>query len=269
MGTIGCDPEFLVRKTSTKGFVPSVGMIGGSKEEPVPIKDMDKGFMVHEDNVLVEIGIPPAKDEFTFANYVGDAIHGASQMLPRGHSLSLQKDSHQFTAAQLNSKQAQEIGCEQDNDAYEQGANRTQFPSLGNDRYAGGHIHLGGKFNCPPFVAALICDVKISLPLIAAWSDGKESPRAQWYGRPGIFREKPYGIEYRTPSNRWCMTNDSRIHAGRLALHTINYMETASADLIRSQLRGIDWETTREAIIKNNAELAYKAMKNNKKGFKL
>jgi hypothetical protein len=27
--------------------------------------------------------------------------------------------------------------------------------------------------------------------------------RKEYYGQPGIFRAKPYGMEYRTPSNNW------------------------------------------------------------------
>ena len=33
--------------------------------------------------------------------------------------------------------------------------------------------------------------------------------RTRVYGSPGRFRAKPYGIEYRTPSNSWLKTKES------------------------------------------------------------
>ena len=71
----------------------------------------------------------------------------------------------------------------------------------GNVRTCGGHIHLGGDFQCPDFVAALFAE--LFLGVFGRLPMNFKSVRQRWYGQPGIFRSKPYGIEYRTPDSSW------------------------------------------------------------------
>ena len=53
--TIGADPEFFLMKN--KKYVSAVGMIGGSKNEPLALDK--EGFAILEDNVSVEFNIAP------------------------------------------------------------------------------------------------------------------------------------------------------------------------------------------------------------------
>ena len=63
---VGSDPEtFLQSKTGE--FISSVGLIGGSKDEPMPIGE---GCSVQEDNVTVEFNTPPTNDVKEFVRVI-------------------------------------------------------------------------------------------------------------------------------------------------------------------------------------------------------
>jgi hypothetical protein len=70
---------------------------------------------------------------------------------------------------------------------------------------AGGHIHIGGTFikmlslpQMKEFVRRIDTLVK---PMCAAVETPAAALRQEVYGFPGEFRIKPYGLEYRSPSN--------------------------------------------------------------------
>jgi hypothetical protein len=78
-----------------------------------------------------------------------------------------------------------------------------------NMRTAAGHIHIGwgNGFDIGSrehlqacFRLAKQMDLYVGLP--GLWFD-KDSRRQRLYGKPGTFRPKTYGMEYRSPSNWW------------------------------------------------------------------
>jgi len=247
---IGCDPEFFMVDSKSGTVQSAVGIVGGTKQKPLPIKDFPKGYMVHEDNVLVELGIPPTTNSRTFATRISDAMAGINNMLPEGKVLSTSLTSHTFTRKQLNNKQAREIGCETDNDAYDGGNSRSSLPDLGLIRHAGGHVHISGDFNCPKFIAALLCDVYLTIPMMQHYgTHDRDTQRKQWYGKPGIFREKSYGIEYRTPSNSWVSSTNSLQFVGIQALWLGKTLEEESADMLRKKVNLIPWASVQDVIM--------------------
>jgi hypothetical protein len=76
----------------------------------------------------------------------------------------------------------------------------------GDDRIltAGGHIHIGGwRIQILSFdqLKALVREIdKVVLPIERKIETPAAELRRKFYGRPGEFRLKPYGIEYRSPS---------------------------------------------------------------------
>jgi hypothetical protein len=217
--TIGADPEFFLysyagdydHDEGEEGYIPCVGIVPGTKENPY---DLGDGYFCHEDNVALEVGIPPTENPYQFADSIASVKNMVmDQFLDDMRAELCFQPAVTFESRQLDSPQAQQFGCEPDYDAYTNGKVRTvpmdMFAS--NMRFAGGHIHIGGQFNCPPFVAALFADVFIGLANAVRkqpyYSDALKQ-RGQWYGKPGIFRPKSYGIEYRTPSNFWCQSHD-------------------------------------------------------------
>ena len=57
--TIGADPEILLRDSDYL-YRSVEGLIGGTKNAPVPIEGLPSGFGAQEDNVMLEFNIPPA-----------------------------------------------------------------------------------------------------------------------------------------------------------------------------------------------------------------
>lgn len=70
---------------------------------------------------------------------------------------------------------------------------------------AGGHIHIGGTFvkilSLPQIKEYIRRIDALVLPLCTSVETAAAALRTEVYGAPGEFRIKPYGLEYRTPSN--------------------------------------------------------------------
>ena len=256
--TMGADVEVFL--TRDKKIVPCVGLFKGTKEKPWQIPNAEKGFMLQEDNVMLEFNIPVTESATQFyinMEYGLDHARKQARGLGNGYDIAV-KSSHKFTPDQLDSRQAQVIGCEPDNNAYEMGQERTNPPKPGLERTCGGHIHMGGKFNCPDFVAALFLEMSLaSAGLIETGQD------LSWYRQPGLYRSKPYGIEYRTVSNS--IYNIEKASARNFYRRPIKYpslyttsrivglvgdwLIKSDADDILDVFKNINWKVVRNYIL--------------------
>jgi hypothetical protein len=242
---IGADVEQFLLERSTGLIVPCVGILPGTKQHPHPLETY--GNFVQEDNVMVEWNISPHTDamEFTWAvEAVQDEVQEfLDAEYPDTYRLDYKIPAHEFRTEQLFSDQAQTIGCEPDYDAYTGGKVRNNLPKLSNWRSCGGHIHLGGDFQCPDFVAALFAELFISVKGDIRWPD---SPRKQWYGRPGVFRPKPYGIEYRTPDNSWTFDREDTESVAYNAMACTSYLTRTAPEEIHAHFRQFPWLQMKE-----------------------
>jgi hypothetical protein len=102
--------------------------------------------------------------------------------------------------------EAAEIGCEPDLCAWlGTEAKPTSAEEMGYTRVAGGHIHVGVDGYNPAELRQFIqwMDMLESAPMMVI-EEGYRLSRANrrhYYGQAGRYRLKPYGVEYRTPSN--------------------------------------------------------------------
>lgn len=228
--TLGCDPEFFVRDLKTRLIVPVCGKMGGTKKEPRQFEGMTEGYKYQEDNVSFELNIPKTYDANSFYNCVTTVVNMADTLL-RKNGLSLVKDlgsSNRFRKQELletplvendegkKVPQAMLIGCDPDyraygpateDDPFGEGTERKVFniDILGTVRHVGGHIHFGyNKDLIPDHVFVRLVDAFVYLP----WLDkDKQTSRRPFYGLAGLYRPKPYGIEYRSMSNFWTLDN--------------------------------------------------------------
>jgi hypothetical protein len=198
---IGSDPETFLANNLGE-FISSVGLIGGSKDEPMPIGD---GCFVQEDNVTVEFNTPPTNDVKEFVRVIN---YNLSWITNRASELGLtviNTPSARFSKEQLDSKEAQTFGCEPDFNAWLNGtANprpRTKDASL---RSAGGHIHIEAP-GLDKLELTKAMDLFVGAQMVAFDDD---TERRQLYGKAGAFRPKTYGIEYRTASNAWLRSDE-------------------------------------------------------------
>lgn len=222
--SIGSDPELFLRDRRTGAVVPVVGLIGGTKDEPLPMEGLRSGFALQEDNVMLEFNIPPTRNASRFTRNITDALAYINQVVrTTGNHLMLdnQACTRMFTHEQLASSQAQMFGCSPDFNAHAQGQ---AWPSVkpealieadGGWRFAGGHVHIGYESEAPDFVVAAMCDVYLGLNSIGI---DQQLMRRDLYGQAGRYRPTPYGIEYRTLSNYWIWDMEETSDVARRAL---------------------------------------------------
>lgn len=243
---VGADIEVFLYNEVEERIVPCVGIIDGTKDKPFRPEDMPRGYALQEDNVMLEYNIPPARSTDTLCERFTTARQMLTNHIPKDHSYIVQPE-HKFLVKQLTSPQAQMIGCEPDFNAYAGGEQRTYEGTLGQYRSCGGHIHLGGNFNCPDFVAALFAD--LCLGIYAGMGPKASNNRTEWYGQPGIFRPKPYGIEYRTPDNQWTKNRDTTYNVAVWSIRLVQWLTRKEAAEIRRTFKQINWPRVRDCML--------------------
>lgn len=231
---IGCDPEVFIKYQ--QNLVSAIGIVGGSKSRPREIKD----GTLQEDNVLAELGIIPAATEDDFVYRVNSVLNQLQEHLrtvDAGLSFSIMA-SAMMPESQLRDPRAMEFGCEPDYDAWSDGKVNPRPTATSALRTAGGHIHIGYDLDDGPDRMDVIkaCDVFMGIPGVLL--DG-DTERMKLYGKPGAFRPKPYGVEYRTPSNFWLKSDElmrfmyRQAHRAVAAASDTQFMETINAQSLR------------------------------------
>lgn len=201
---VGTDPEAFVKNTETGEIVSAIGLIPGSKDRPHDISDA--GHAIQTDNVMVEFCVPPASDPVGLYNDIQFCLAYINGMLPKGIETTILA-SARLDSKYLKSKQAKTFGCDPDFNVYSLSQNDAPSNKT-NLRSAGGHIHVGydqhNQVDNMKIVIAM--DLFLGLPSILL---DKDTERRKMYGKAGCFREKSYGVEYRTLSNFWIASQES------------------------------------------------------------
>lgn len=254
MWTLGADPEAFVQDARTGQAVPAIGMIGGTKKEPLRVQSLSPEYGFQEDNVMAEFNIPPATSWTGFVESIGIAKDELLTMLRENSDNTLELAhgacARMFDEEALAHPQARVFGCDADYDAYCEGQ---AFPTVSPDRlagwrFAGGHVHIGISEHekVPPFVMAQFADVYLGLPSLA-WDD--QMGRRELYGQPGRYRPKPYGIEYRTLSNLWIWEKELTIEVARQAALLAAFLDQTPVDELQAYFAEIPWHDVRKSIM--------------------
>lgn len=279
--TVGCDPEFFIRpykveerevKTSSTArsvrlplmvstdVVPICGIIGGTKREPIPIEKMDAGFTVQEDGVACEFNIPPQTDAREFSAAVQSALTRLGGILKKKNYLVAANKRSVNLLPEWTEKWPNllQIGCDPDFSAYEtSGYRKLDMSKIKDIRGAGGHIHIGYPHElCEPPIMARLLDCVLAIPYLDEDSQGER--RAFW-GQPGLYRTKDYGIEYRTLSNFWIWQTGRSAY---MAAHCIALIESLKRNMVQWQAfyNTINWDNVVRAISEEDLALAKKLM---------
>lgn len=213
--TIGCDPEIFLKKG--KKAVSAHGVIEGTKKAPFVV---DNGAY-QVDGMAVEFNTDPVLiyNEYGAGNFKAFDTNITTVMKTlkeavvkhdpdyRFNLSSVQEFSDDVFAAQP--PEAVELGCDPDFNAYTGDVNPRPEGEAVNFRTASGHIHIGWGADIPvdhPDHMEICCEfikyMDATVGLFMTIID--DDPRRRiLYGKAGAFRPKPYGVEYRTPSNLW------------------------------------------------------------------
>ncbi len=199
---LGCDPEVFLKKAGK--FIGAEGIIPGTKEAPYVVNN--GGLQV--DGMAAEFGIEPAATSGQFISNINSVMKQLRYFTPE---IDIEiSPVAMFDDQEMNkaSKKAKELGCNPDWNAYSMTMNPPPTPHP-NMRTASGHVHLGWCLDrdiyddqhlhsCGAIIRQL--DFVVGVPTILL---EEPNDRRKMYGKAGAFRPKPYGVEYRTPSNWW------------------------------------------------------------------
>jgi len=197
---IGTDPELFLYSPLYGKYVPVCGLVGGTKEKPIPINEENIGYSLQEDNVALEFTIPPATTKTEFINsinfvknYITETVLKPLELIP--HYVA----SARFNEDDLSNPAAQHMGCSKSYDAWsfeEHQVDRSDYTL----RTTGMHIHVG--YDNPNDQTSIdiirAMDLFLGVPSVLIDPDNE---RRKMYGKAGDFRMKKYGVEYRVLSS--------------------------------------------------------------------
>jgi len=202
MITIGADPELFY--TQGKGVYPcalafqTAGIETGRFSTPFGDLYVDGAALELQPN-------PSTEPEQVTSNL--------SRLLLWAHSLYTNADLAIVPEMEIDLAWCEEhpdlavFGCDPDLSAWgEECRPATIDASKHPWRYAGFHIHFGCVEDTTFFAGDVIEDVTKMLDRTVGLASmvismNNDSKRRGIYGRPGIYRRQPWGMEYRTPSN--------------------------------------------------------------------
>lgn len=192
----GSDPEFLLRNKKTKELVSSIGIIPGSKEEPLRIPSLGHYYSIQVDNVLGEISVSPARTSDELWDNIQMALKYVNDnYLPEDVEI-YHASSGTYTPEQLDNDIARLFGCDSSKNAWTYEDNEAPEAKDTLVRGAGTHIHI--SYNNPnsltSFKIAQAFDIFCVLPTLFMDED---TNRREFYGKAGDCRLLNYGVECR------------------------------------------------------------------------
>jgi len=200
---IGADPEVFMRKDGV--LVSAHGAVQGTKA--APFKVMQGAVQV--DGMALEFNIDPASSSEEFVNNIQTVMAELARMVPGYELVADPVAEFGLDYIKAQPKEAQEMGCEPDYNAWLGGAINPKPDGEKSFRTGAGHVHIGWTKDMditdPSHKQACIMltrQLDYYLGIGSMLYDG-DIKRRTMYGAAGAFRVKPYGVEYRVLSNAW------------------------------------------------------------------
>ena len=206
---IGADPEVFVSDKRTGKFVCAHDMVPGTKYEPYKVPY----GAVQVDGLALEFNINPASSKKGFIRNVKAVYNTLGKMVPEYNLTPVPVADFEQEYFNACPEVARELGCDPDFNAYDNGRPNPRPNGNVTFRTASGHIHIGWlkpeEFRKDVHERMHMTDCiyvtkmldNVLYPLSLLWD--KDQRRRELYGKPGAFRPKPYGVEYRVLSNAW------------------------------------------------------------------
>jgi len=269
--SIGADPEIGICVDGQGQVVPAWDITTGIKQgqkQRIPAKGVDN-VDIHADGVALEYNFTPqpTSEAFSRANAIAfkavtNFVHSVAREKQIPYTIFLLDGVNGYSKETLLHPIAAQIGCDPDYDAYSNTPDIPRVPPTpdpNGTKFFGGHIHIGyNKDLCPPWVMARFMDLFITAPLIR---HDLQPRRKEYYGQAGIYRSKPYGMEYRTLSNCWVNSNDLTRRIAHNAEQLVSHLEEHPDEMF-DFFSNVDWQTGQGVINKRDYKLVeqwYKA----------
>lgn len=193
---LGSDPEFLIRDIKSKKLISSIGIIPGTKEEPVIISPLGEDYTIQIDNVLGEVSVAPAADKEGLWNNIQLALNYVKNEILPNHLEIYHASSGEYDDDQLDNEVARTLGCSPSINAWTEDDNEAPDADS-NFRGCGVHIHLSyeNPNHRTNYELARAFDLFCTLPTLLVDEDTR---RREFYGKAGEIRHCDYGLEFRT-----------------------------------------------------------------------
>ena len=260
----GADIEFILYNKETRKPMPVCGLVGGTKTEA---KKINEDYSCLEDNVALELNYRPTKSHAEFRTLL---LGSFDVMKNLTEYKVLKHPEAKFSAEALKTEGADEFGCDEDFSAYSDNQDLPRPPpnpeKMGNWRFAGGHLHLSydTKDTVPAWVAARFMDLFVAIPYSvhmfmhskARTDQGRRKAavkalgenRKNFYGLPGLFRAKPYGMEYRTLSNSYIYLSQ-RINFISQCMRDVKRVLELQGNSLNDIYMSINWDKVKDALL--------------------
>lgn len=274
--TFGSDPELFVRDKKTGLIISAHGLIEGDKYSPTPVQ----GGAIQVDGLALEFNTNPVPiydhscgvfDITAFnKNFVAVMKELATAVSKKG-DLGLEiVSTATFDPEYYASlpEEAKKLGCDPDFDGYTGNKNIPPSSDIPK-RAAAGHIHIGWGQDFPtdhPDHLAICHQLVRQLDLYVGlgfvfFEDEKDAERRTMYGKAGAYRPKSYGVEYRTPGNKWLLSAQHRQYMWSLVGAAIHNLCMASVPSCDNVLTKATSTVLRRCIDENDKEAAARLLR--------
>lgn len=226
---IGADIEVFLQNKTDGSIVTAEGIIKGTKKEPFNFDKADKFFATSLDNVMAEFCIPPAKTASEFYNFIQKSLKYINDNIPK-ELQTVALPAAEINPIYLQTENAQTFGCDPDFNAWTRLKNIPPGTST-NLRTCGGHIHIGYE-NSSDFLNVMLIqamDIFVGVPSILLEPD---NDRKTMYGKAGAYRDKSYGVEYRTISNFYLQNPKLTEWAYNNTVSAINFVNNGGCNTL-------------------------------------
>lgn len=195
---VGADPEIMLQREGR--LISALGIIPGDKKTPYPAGG---GFALQADGVSAEFNVPAADSLSSWESAICRGVELVEHFAKKAGCSITQHTFGEYGEDQLADPRSRELGCDRDYNAWDNGNPNMVDPlaPLMPYRCAGGHIHIGCQLSSEEDLWQLVKALDLLVTLPSMHLDNKE--RRYLYGKAGCYRQKKYGVEYRTPGNFW------------------------------------------------------------------
>lgn len=240
--SVGSDPEFFFKRNGE--VVPSTDII--ETETNSVTRDGFQGELNPRSDYCREIA----------GKRIAQAIVAAEKMaVKKGAHVSFQMSEIIDGKAWKNAPaEIKRFGCNPTTNVHEADFERPNGQRV-KFRSAGGHIHLGlpARLKNKYEDIVKVMDVVVGNTCVLIDRDPANARRRKYYGRAGEYRVKPYGLEYRVPSNFWLKHYVLWSMVSGLARNAISIVDNK---LTTKLLCEFDMKKVRKAINNNDYNLA-------------
>lgn len=263
--TIGADPELFLRDVFTGRFVSAETQDGpiipGTKDKPFEVR----GGAIQVDGVAAEFNINPSSDFKSYYKNLKNVVMELNKRVKSyNENLRLSPvptatfDKRYFDALPTHTKV---LGCEPDFSAYTGAPNprpHTNEPF----RTGSGHIHIGWTKGVDPTSEGHMLDCCLVAKQLdkylhfASMTWDTDKKRQELYGKPGSFRPKSYGMEYRPLSNAWLKSPELMRNVYLMTVGVMRSLESGRHDLEADLSKGFG-ETNMDKVLNSLGGFTY------------